>query len=158
MPLIKFISVSEDKGEEKTSTAELCTVLTVISCCKISVHSHHQCVELLLCWAISRAMQNVRSQVCWELGPGPLCFGLGAAPELRYGLGCAVGMPGPASPDLTWLDELLSWTSHFLRFAGELLAGPGLCQGPCLLGISEALPALPPQPHCPCGVALPAAY
>lgn len=143
VPLIKFKLMTQDKDEEKTSITQLCAGVSIISSYEASVHSHYQDVELPLFWAISPALQTVRNKLCWELGPGPPCFGSGAAPELRHGLGCAIGMPGLASPDLTWLGGLLSWTSHFLMFTGVLLAGSGHCKGPCLLGASGALPAMP---------------
>jgi len=98
---------------------------------------------------------GLRNQLCWELRPGHSYFGSGAAPELGHGLGCAVGISDLASLDLTWPDGLLIWISPFLRFTEALLAGPGQCKGPCLLGTSGVLFAWhcttmrSPHPHYP---------
>lgn len=79
--------------------------------------------------------------MCWDLGPGPPCLASGAVLEHMHGLGCAANMPGLSSPNLTCLDGILSWTSHFPRFIG-LLAGPGHCQGPWQFDTSGAVFAL----------------
>lgn len=74
---------------------------------------------------------------------GTLAQVLHAWPQELYmhGLGCAANMPGLSSPNLTCLDGILSWTSHFPRFIG-LLAGPGHCQGPWQFDTSGAVFAL----------------
>lgn len=162
VPLIKFKSISEDKGKEKTSITQLCAGLSIISSCKVSVHSHHQGVELPLWWAISPAVQTARNQLWWELGWSPPCFSSSCIWAQAWpGLCCWHTWPCWSWLCMAWWTSLAGPCIYSGSQEDSCLALPGHCQGPCLPGTSGPLHCTTlgsPEPRCPCGAVLPAAF